>query len=91
MAINLITYDDRYNLKRIEEQLSTDIKPIPPVSYKITHNILIFIYFKKNYVHLKPRKIKMNVGQFILFLISYFFRLKIMNRNDPRKMGHPVI
>jgi ATP-dependent RNA helicase DDX6/DHH1 len=30
LAINLITYDDRYNLKRIEEQLSTDIKPIPP-------------------------------------------------------------
>jgi ATP-dependent RNA helicase DDX6/DHH1 len=29
LAINLITYDDRYNLKRIEEQLSTDIKPIP--------------------------------------------------------------
>ena len=29
LAINLITYDDRYNLKRIEEQLNTDIKPIP--------------------------------------------------------------
>merc|ERR1712227_335479 len=29
VAINLITYDDRFNLKRIEEQLSTDIKPIP--------------------------------------------------------------
>jgi len=29
LAINLITYDDRYNLKRIEEQLTTDIKPIP--------------------------------------------------------------
>lgn len=29
LAINLITYDDRYNLRRIEEQLSTDIKPIP--------------------------------------------------------------
>ena len=25
----MITYDDRYNLKRIEEQLNTDIKPIP--------------------------------------------------------------
>lgn len=31
LAINLITYDDRYNLKRIEEQLTTDIKPIPQV------------------------------------------------------------
>ena len=29
LAINLITYDDRYNLKMIEEQLRTDIKPIP--------------------------------------------------------------
>ena len=29
LAINLITYEDRYNLKRIEEQLNTDIKPIP--------------------------------------------------------------
>lgn len=29
LAINLITYDDRYNLKTIEEQLNTDIKPIP--------------------------------------------------------------
>lgn len=29
LAVNLITYDDRYNLKRIEEQLNTDIKPIP--------------------------------------------------------------
>lgn len=29
LAVNLITYDDRYNLKRIEEQLKTDIKPIP--------------------------------------------------------------
>lgn len=29
MAINLITSDDRFNLKTIEEQLITDIKPIP--------------------------------------------------------------
>lgn len=31
LAINLITYDDRYNLYRIEQELGTEIKPIPPV------------------------------------------------------------
>eukprot|EP01087_Luapelamoeba_hula_P001906 TRINITY_DN116_c5_g1_i1.p1 TRINITY_DN116_c5_g1~~TRINITY_DN116_c5_g1_i1.p1 ORF type:complete len:493 (+),score=86.29 TRINITY_DN116_c5_g1_i1:138-1616(+) len=31
IAINLITYDDRYNLYRIEQELGTQIKPIPPV------------------------------------------------------------
>lgn len=29
LAINLITSEDRYNLKNIEEQLITEIKPIP--------------------------------------------------------------
>ena len=29
MAINLITSEDRFNLKSIEDQLVTDIKPIP--------------------------------------------------------------
>jgi len=31
LAINLITYDDRFNLYRIERELGTEIKPIPPV------------------------------------------------------------
>lgn len=31
LAINLITHDDRYSLARIEGELKTDIKPIPPV------------------------------------------------------------
>eukprot|EP01121_Diplochlamys_sp_Union-15-3_P001689 TRINITY_DN11472_c0_g1_i1.p1 TRINITY_DN11472_c0_g1~~TRINITY_DN11472_c0_g1_i1.p1 ORF type:complete len:418 (-),score=69.18 TRINITY_DN11472_c0_g1_i1:78-1331(-) len=30
IAINLITYDDRFNLYRIEKELGTTIKPIPP-------------------------------------------------------------
>ncbi|EWM20640.1 RNA helicase,ATP-dependent, DEAD-box type [Nannochloropsis gaditana] len=29
LAINLITYDDRFNLFRIEQELGTEIKPIP--------------------------------------------------------------
>ena len=31
LAINLITYEDRFNLYRIEKELGTEIKPIPPV------------------------------------------------------------
>lgn len=31
IAINLITYDDRHNLHRIEQELGTEIKPIPKV------------------------------------------------------------
>lgn len=29
LAVNLITYEDRFNLYRIEQELSTEIKPIP--------------------------------------------------------------
>jgi len=29
LAVNLITYDDRFNLYRIEQELGTEIKPIP--------------------------------------------------------------
>jgi len=29
IAINLITYDDRFNLQKIEAELGTEIKPIP--------------------------------------------------------------
>lgn len=31
LAINLITYDDRFSLYKIEQELSTEIKPIPSV------------------------------------------------------------
>ncbi|KAJ3330631.1 DExD/H-box ATP-dependent RNA helicase dhh1 [Blyttiomyces sp. JEL0837] len=31
LAINLITYEDRFNLYRIEQELGTEIAPIPPV------------------------------------------------------------
>lgn len=34
LAINLITYDDRFNLYKIEQELGTEIKPIPPVIEK---------------------------------------------------------
>jgi ATP-dependent RNA helicase DDX6/DHH1 len=29
LAVNMITYDDRFNLYRIEQELATEIKPIP--------------------------------------------------------------
>ncbi|ORY06446.1 DEAD-domain-containing protein [Basidiobolus meristosporus CBS 931.73] len=31
IAINLITYEDRFNLYKIEQELGTEIQPIPPV------------------------------------------------------------
>jgi ATP-dependent RNA helicase DDX6/DHH1 len=31
LAINLITYEDRNNMYKIEQELGTEIKPIPPV------------------------------------------------------------
>lgn len=31
LAVNLITYEDRHNLRRVEQELGTDIRPIPPV------------------------------------------------------------
>nr|KAJ3421666.1 DExD/H-box ATP-dependent RNA helicase dhh1 [Polyrhizophydium stewartii] len=31
LAINLITYEDRFNLYKIEQELGTEISPIPPV------------------------------------------------------------
>eukprot|EP00891_Asterochloris_glomerata_P003069 jgi/Astpho2/3069/fgenesh1_pm.00051_%23_28_t len=34
LAVNLITYDDRFNLYRIEQELGTEIKPIPPIIEK---------------------------------------------------------
>lgn len=30
LAVNLVTYDDRFNLYRIEQELGTEIAPIPP-------------------------------------------------------------
>ena len=34
LAINLINWDDRFNLHKIEKELATEIKPIPPVIEK---------------------------------------------------------
>lgn len=31
LAVNFVTYEDRFNLYRIEQELGTEIKPIPPV------------------------------------------------------------
>jgi ATP-dependent RNA helicase DDX6/DHH1 len=30
LAVSLITYEDRFNLYRIEQELGTEIKSIPP-------------------------------------------------------------
>jgi ATP-dependent RNA helicase DDX6/DHH1 len=39
VAINLITYEDRFALHRIEAELGTEIKPIPKVSSLIKLNV----------------------------------------------------
>ncbi|XP_076030239.1 ATP-dependent RNA helicase me31b isoform X1 [Oratosquilla oratoria] len=43
IAINLITYEDRFNLHRIEQELGTEIKPIPkvidPALYVAEHHL----------------------------------------------------
>ena len=30
LAVNLITHDDRHSLRRVEQELGTEIRPIPP-------------------------------------------------------------
>lgn len=46
IAINLITYEDRFALHRIENELSTEIKPIPKVTFQniSERNKLFLIY-----------------------------------------------
>jgi len=39
LAISLITYDDRFNLARIEQELGTEIKPIPPIIDKALYAV----------------------------------------------------
>ena len=46
IAINLITYDDRFALHRIENELGTEIRPIPKVS-KI---VWIHSFLKSGYI-----------------------------------------
>lgn len=48
IAINLITYDDRFALHRIEQELGTEIKPIPKVSY-LLYSSCILLYLNKIY------------------------------------------
>lgn len=41
IAINLITYEDRFNLRRIEAELRTHIAPIPKVHFSRSLPLLI--------------------------------------------------
>lgn len=49
IAINLITYDDRFNLQKIETELGTEIKPIPKVSRRLRYTIFVLL-FHTNYL-----------------------------------------
>uniref|UniRef100_A0A671M9G3 RNA helicase n=1 Tax=Sinocyclocheilus anshuiensis TaxID=1608454 RepID=A0A671M9G3_9TELE len=51
LAINLITYDDRFNLKGIEEQLGTEIKPIPS---SIDKSLYVAEYHSESGEEVKP-------------------------------------
>lgn len=51
LAINLITYDDRFNLKGIEEQLGTEIKPIPGI---IDKSLYVAEYHSESGEDVKP-------------------------------------
>ena len=41
VAINLITYDDRFALHRIEQELGTEIRPIPKGIYQLPFGIFV--------------------------------------------------
>jgi superfamily II DNA/RNA helicase len=43
IAINLITYEDRFNLQKIETELGTEIKPIPRVCQSMSFHSCIII------------------------------------------------
>lgn len=47
IAINLITYEDRFALHRIEQELGTEIKPIPKVC-----ELVFFIFLAHANVHI---------------------------------------
>ena len=47
VAINLITYDDRFALHRIEQELGTEIRPIPRVSQR--NLSVIYVMTSKGY------------------------------------------
>ena len=51
IAINLITYEDRFALHRIESELSTEIKPIPKVRLKffLADSWFLSFIFKLNF------------------------------------------
>ena len=74
IAINLITYDDRFALHRIENELGTEIRPIPKVS------LFGFIIFFKGGYFLE--------GVFILILSSNDV-LKFMFSKKATKLTKP--
>lgn len=68
IAINLITYEDRYNLQRIEQELGTEIKPIPKVMF-------IFLYLMRCLI--KPSFFLCIVTNLELNIEAYHFVLPI--------------
>lgn len=48
IAINLITYEDRFSLHRIEKELDTEIKPIPKV-------FIYILYYSKTILRIRNK------------------------------------
>ena len=75
VAINLITYDDRFALHRIEQELGTEIKPIPKV---LTIFSVVVVYFPNSvmniftdlYLKLMPEK----------DMLMYFSKFSFLNK-----------
>ena len=66
VAINLITYEDRFALHRIEAELGTEIKPIPKVSCRVVCHLM---YASRFPLRLVKRRLHNN-----FINMQYFFR-----------------
>lgn len=60
LAINLITYEDRFNLYKIEQELGTEIKPIPP-----SKHFLFFLFSSRLFFLLFSYKIAIDKSLYV--------------------------
>ena len=79
VAINLITYDDRFALHRIEQELGTEIKPIPKVRNRVPYQSKLML-FKRIFLRNCSKLVQiMSIMWNCLFLekycsvVSFFF------------------
>ena len=73
IAINLITYDDRFALHRIEQELGTEIKPIPKVN-------LYVVFFS----HLHIREMTFVYKDLQMLIEAFFWFVLFGNARSPQ-------